>query len=85
MLTKQIIYDKIAEVLRDELFYDGKFEADTKIISLGLDSIQLMQLFVYLEESFEFEFLEDSVIENMRGVSLGEFADYVCQAAGRSA
>ena len=80
MITKASVYERIIEVLRDELLYSGELNPNTSISHLGLDSIQLMQLFVYLEEAFEFEFLEDSIIENMQDVSLDKFSNYVLAA-----
>ena len=77
MITRQAIYDEVVKVLREELLFDGELDMETSIKALGLDSIQLMQLFVYLEESFSFEFAEGSLIERMRDASLRELVDCV--------
>ena len=77
MVDKDSVYNKIIEVLREELFYEGELEPHLKIKSLALDSIQLMQLFVFLEETYEFEFTDDAALENMKNVTLGAFVDYV--------
>jgi acyl carrier protein len=84
MVTKDAIYDKILDVLRKELLCDGQFQPETTIETLGLDSLQMMQLFVYLEECFEFEFMEDSLIENMESASLAMLVDHVHQAVQQS-
>ena len=83
MITREVVYDKVVEVLRDELLFDGEFKSDTSINNLGLDSIQIMQLFVYMEEIFGFEFPEDSMMESVRESSLGQFANYVHKALGQ--
>ena len=78
MVDKDSVYNKIIEVLREELFYEGELEPHLKIKSLALDSIQ--QLFVFLEETYEFEFTDDAALENMKNVTLGAFVDYVHRA-----
>ncbi len=77
MITKEDILSKIKDVLRNELFFEEEIEPATLVRDLGLDSIQLMQLFVYLEESFDFEFAYDSVFENLRGASVNEFVEVI--------
>jgi acyl carrier protein len=77
MIDKEIIYKKLGQVLTDDLMCHGDFSQETSIAHLGLDSLQIMQLFVYLEEIFEFEFMEDSMIENIQDANLGEFVDYI--------
>lgn len=81
MPTKEAIYDEIVKVLRQELLFDGELGPETAIEALGLDSIQLMQLFVYIEESFHFEFAAESTIENAKTASLAQFVDFVHQSA----
>ncbi len=77
MVTKEEIFDKIKEVLKDELFYEEQIELSSSIKDLGLDSIQIMQLFVYLEEAFSFEFFDDNMLEKIQSVSLGDFVDSI--------
>lgn len=83
MTTKEDILAKVKDVLRNELFFEEEIEPDTLVRDLGLDSIQLMQLFVYLEESFDFEFAYDSVFENLRGASVNEFVDVIYNSINR--
>ncbi len=77
MISRQTIYDGVVRVLREELLFDGELGQETPIKDLGLDSIQVMQLFVYIEESFQFEFTEGSLVEDIKDASLGRFVDYV--------
>lgn len=77
MATKTEILGKVEEVLRNELFFDGTIENDTPIKNLGLDSIQLMQMFVYLEETFAFEFSDDAVFDRVRDSNINEFVDII--------
>lgn len=84
MITRQAIYDEVVKVLREELLFDGELDMETSIKGLGLDSIQLMQLFVYLEESFSFEFAEGSLIERMKDASLRELVDCVDGSLARA-
>jgi acyl carrier protein len=81
MHTKQAIYDKIVYILRSELLFEDEIHQDTSIEALGLDSIQLMQLFVYIEELFYFEFPADMTIDRIKEVSLSQFVDLVQQSA----
>jgi len=80
MIDKETIANKIKEVLREELYYDGVLEMDTTMQHLGLDSIQIMQLFVYLEEAFQFEFVEDSIIANASSATINQLVDLVEQS-----
>lgn len=77
MITKQAIYDEIVKVLRQELLIEGELDLETSVKALGLDSMQLMQLFVYLEESFDFEFAEGSLLERLKDAPLSQFVDCV--------
>ena len=84
MITKEAIHDEVVRVLRHELLFSGELSPDTAIQALGLDSIQLMQLFVYIEEAFHFEFDAESTIENAKNASLGQFVDFVHQSVARA-
>jgi acyl carrier protein len=75
MITKEEILAKITEVLKEELYYNEPVEPACLIRDLELDSIQMMQLFVYLEESFAFEFGDSTVFENARDMTVGQLAD----------
>lgn len=77
MVTRQAIYDEVLRVLRQELLFSGEVDPGTSIRALGLDSLQFMQLFVYLEEAFSFEFTEDSLLTRMKEASLGQLVDCV--------
>lgn len=83
MITKEDILAKVQDVLKNELFLEEEIAPDTLVKDLGLDSIQLMQLFVYLEESFDFEFAYDSVFENLRGASVNEFVEVIYNSINR--
>lgn len=83
MTTKEDILAKVKDVLRNELYYEDEIQPHTLVKDLGLDSIQLMQLFVYLEESFDFEFAYDSVFENMRGATVDQFVDVIYNSINR--
>jgi acyl carrier protein len=83
MITKEQIYDEIVRVLKRDLMIDADLKTDTTLESLGLDSIQMMQLFVYIEQSFNFEFAPDSSIDSVRSLSLWSFTDFVHQSAIR--
>lgn len=77
MVTRQAIYDEVLRVLRQELLFSGDVDPGTSIKALGLDSLQFMQLFVYLEEAFSFEFTEDSLLTRMKESSVGQLVDCV--------
>jgi acyl carrier protein len=77
MATKTEILDKITEVLRKELMFDGEIDVNAPIKNLGLDSIQLMQMFVYLEETFSFEFSDDAVFDRVRDSDINQFIEMI--------
>lgn len=85
MITQEQIFDEIVRVLRNELLIDADLRADTGLETLGLDSIQLMQLFVYMEDSFSFEFSPDATIGVVRDYSLGRLSEFVHASATRTA
>jgi len=79
-IKKKDIFVKIKEVIKEELFFDEDFKKSTLIRDLGLDSIQIMQLFVYIEETYDFEFEDENTIENMRDASVNDLVDFVYKA-----
>jgi acyl carrier protein len=85
MVTKQAVYDEVVKILRNELVFDGALAADLPIQALGLDSIRLMQLFVYLEEAFNFEFTVDAPIATIKEATLDQFVSFVHHSIGQAA
>ena len=83
MVTQEQIFAEIVRVLRNELLIDADLRADTGLEALGLDSIQLMQLFVYMEDSFSFEFSPDATIGVVKSFSLGRLSEFVHASATR--
>ena len=81
MVTQEQIFTEIVRVLRNELLIDADLQAGTGLESLGLDSIQLMQLFVYMEDSFSFEFSPDATIGVVKNYSLGRLTEFVHASA----
>jgi acyl carrier protein len=84
MINKSTIQEQVVQLLHEELVFTDDVDFDASIDSLGIDSIQLMQLFVYLEERFEFEFKEDAMIARIRESTLRHFIDYVHEAIQQS-
>jgi acyl carrier protein len=83
MVTREQVYDEIVRVLRKELMIDAELQNDTALEALALDSIQLMQLFVYMEQSFSFEFAPESTIDSVRSFSLRNLTEFVHRSATR--
>jgi acyl carrier protein len=83
MVTQEQIFTEIVRVLSNELLIDTDLRADTDLETLGLDSIQLMQLFVYMEDSFNFEFSPDETIGTVKNFSLGKLTEFIHASATR--
>ena len=83
MTTKEDIFDETIRVLTQELRVDQTLTGDTSMESLGLESLELMQVFVYLEERFGFEFPVDATTESVATLSLASFAEFVQRASGK--
>jgi acyl carrier protein len=81
MNERETICDEITAILRRDLQMDGDFPSDVSLASLGLDSVQVMQLIVYMEQSFAFEFPADSTMDSALGLSLRDLAAMVTEAA----
>jgi acyl carrier protein len=78
MITKDEIFSKIYTVIKDDLEVTSKIkiEPSSAFKEIGLDSIQLMQLYVLIEENFGFEFGEE-LIGNDKFSKIEDVIDYV--------
>ena len=86
MITEEKIYAEISRVLREEVLFTGTVDRQHSLRTAGLDSIQMMQLFVYLEEAFGFEFGAEVTVETVWDVPLDAFVrdvEAVAREAGR--
>ena len=52
------LVNELIDIIRDEFLYGSELviDASTTLTEIGVDSIALMQLLVYIEEHFGFEF-----------------------------
>lgn len=51
-------------------------EKDTQLLAIGIDSIALMSLLVYIEEEFDFESGEDALLGD-KFHTIGDVATYI--------
>lgn len=57
MPTYQEIHAQVVQLLGEQVKYDGEITETTTFISdLGLDSVQVMELVLHLEEHFDISF-----------------------------
>lgn len=79
-LSREVIFDTLSEMLSELLdMKKSDFSEDTMIFEeLPLDSLQLYELVVDLEERFDLQ-ISDEAIEKIR--SVGDVADMIHDAA----
>ena len=79
-LSREVIFDTLSEMLADLLeMKKSDFSEDTMIFEeLPLDSLQLYELVVDLEERFDLQ-ISDEAIEKIR--SVGDVVDMIHDAA----
>lgn len=71
-------FDKIVSYVYKNVEWveESKIEIDTKLIDLGIDSIELMRLIVFIEDEFNIN-VEESVLENNTFISISDIINYV--------
>lgn len=68
-----MIFDRIRDIMVEQLSIDeGEIGKDTNFEELGIDSLDIVELTMTLEEEFEIEIAVD---EDMRTV--GDLVDYI--------
>ncbi len=77
-MERKVIGDTILCLIKEELEISTsqKVELTSKLLSIGIDSIAMMTLLVFIEEKFNFAVDEDVLISN-RFVTVNEIVDYV--------
>ena len=77
-MTIESITKSIVSIISDELQIGEGIEIkkDSKLIEIGVDSIALMMLLVFIEEQYNFETDEDVLIGEGFD-SIGDIAEYV--------
>lgn len=75
-MTREMIFNKMAEVVRGQVKNPDLNLTTSMDIQkdLGLDSIELVELIIDLEEAFQLS-IPDEDVEDL--ASLGELADYL--------
>lgn len=77
-MDKVIISSTVLEIIRDQLdiTIDSASTQELLFSSIGIDSIAMMTLLVFVEEKFEFVVDEDALISN-RFVKISDLVDYI--------
>lgn len=77
-MTVDSISRNIAKIVINELLISSELQIDkdTKLIEIGVDSVALMMLLVFIEEQYGIEIGEDALIGEGFD-SLGDIAEYV--------
>ncbi|HEX3043741.1 MAG TPA: phosphopantetheine-binding protein [Bacillota bacterium] len=81
-MTIQEIVTEISGIMAEKLNMDPGVvvTAETRLLDLGIDSIALMTLWVYLEEKFNFT-AEEDVLFTAVFETIGDIANYVSSKA----
>ena len=77
-MEKRIIENTIISLIEEELEIstNQKIGLTSKLASIGIDSIAMMTLLVFIEEKFNFTVDEDILISN-RLVTVNDIVEYV--------
>ena len=77
-MEKRVIEDTIICLIKEQLEIgtSQKVELTSKLSSIGVDSIAMMSLLVFIEERFNFTVDEDVLISN-RFITVNEIVNYV--------
>ncbi|MGT2907905.1 phosphopantetheine-binding protein [Streptococcus dentiloxodontae] len=75
MITKEDILNRMRQIIRDQMGReDITLTSETALVDLGIDSIELMEFIINLEDDFEME-ISDETIDDMTHVS--DLVDYL--------
>lgn len=77
-MEKRIIEETILYLIKEELEigFSQEVELESKLTSIGVDSIAMMTLLVFIEERFNFTVDEDALISN-RFKTVNDIVNYV--------
>lgn len=82
-MEKRIIQDIIFHLIKEELDIgiDQNVGVTSKLSSIGIDSIAMMTLLVFIEERFSFTVDDDVLISN-RFITVNDIVNYVDEKIG---
>lgn len=78
-MEKKDIIDKIVMYCKDELDIDTEITEKEFLSEVGIDSIGLMMLIVYLEEEFHIDDMEDLLFKDEKEITFADLLDYIIQ------
>ncbi|BCI59756.1 acyl carrier protein [Solibaculum mannosilyticum] len=64
--------EKIKEILQNNASYDGEITADTTFEEIGLDSLDMMQIIMDIEDEFGISVADDAGLK-----TVGELMNYI--------
>jgi len=79
MLTAHDVYLELARLLKDNMQVDANISPNLRIKDIGLDSLQVMQVMVYMEELYKVEFLLQ--MQSADNLSVQGLAEIICKCA----
>ena len=84
-MEKRVIEDTIICLIKEQLEIgtSQKVELTSKLSSIGVDSIAMMSLLVFIEERFNFTVDEDVLISN-RFITVNEIVNYVDEKTNKN-
>ena len=84
-MEKRVIEDTIICLIKVQLEIgtSQKVELTSKLSSIGVDSIAMMSLLVFIEERFNFTVDEDVLISN-RFITVNEIVNYVDEKTNKN-
>lgn len=78
-MERKDIIDKIVMYCKDELDIDTEITEKELLSEVGIDSIGLMMLIVYLEEEFHIDNMEDLLFKDEKEITFSDLLDYITQ------
>ena len=78
-MERKDIIDKIVMYCKDELDIDTEITEKELLSEVGIDSIGLMMLIVYLEEEFHIDNMEDLLFKDEKEITFSDLLDYNTQ------
>lgn len=69
MSFNNIVEEKIRNIIVDKKLIQKEVDFQDDLVNLGLNSIKMVELVVYIEDMFQFEFsLDDLKLENFKSI-----------------
>jgi acyl carrier protein len=77
MKTKQEVKEKATSIIQDFLFIEEEINEEKNLKEdIGLDSLDAVELTMFIEEEFDIEIEDDEIL---KGKTFGDVVDLICK------